>query len=101
MTIHRSKGLEFPVVFLVDAAKEFNLRDTKATAVCHKDRGIGIQYYDEETHARWPSLYWYSVRSASERESKAEEARLLYVAMTRARDQALHYSYFEGYHKIP
>lgn len=87
MTIHRSKGLEFPVVFLVDAAKEFNLRDTKATAICHKDRGIGIQYYDEETHARWPSLYWYSVRSASERESKAEEARLLYVAMTRARDK--------------
>lgn len=87
MTIHRSKGLEFPVVFLVDAANEFNLRDTKATAVCHKDRGIGIQYYDEETHGRWPSLYWYSVRSASERESKAEEARLLYVAMTRARDK--------------
>lgn len=87
MTIHKSKGLEFPVVFLADAQKEFNLRDTWQTAICHKDLGLGIQYYDKKNKVRWPSLYWYALREASRRENMAEEARLLYVAMTRARDK--------------
>ena len=55
-------------------------------ALCHKGLGLGIQYFDRERRLRWPSLYWYAVRAASERENRAEEARLLYVAMTRARD---------------
>lgn len=87
MTIHKSKGLEFPVVFLADTQKEFNLRDTWQTAICHKDLGLGIQYYDKKNKVRWPSLYWYALREASRRENMAEEARLLYVAMTRARDK--------------
>lgn len=87
MTIHKSKGLEFPVVFLADAQKGFNLRDTWQTAICHKDLGLGIQYYDKKNKVRWPSLYWYALREASRRENMAEEARLLYVAMTRARDK--------------
>lgn len=87
MTIHKSKGLEFPVVFLADAQKEFNLRDTWQTAICHKDLGLGIQYYDKKNKVRWPSLYWYALQEASRRENMAEEARLLYVAMTRARDK--------------
>lgn len=87
MTIHKSKGLEFPVVFLADAQKEFNLRDTWQTAICHKDLGLGIQYYDKKNKVRWPSLYWYALREASRKENMAEEARLLYVAMTRARDK--------------
>lgn len=87
MTIHKSKGLEFPIVFLADAQKGFNLRDTWQTAICHKDLGLGIQYYDKKHKVRWPSLYWYALREASRRENMAEEARLLYVAMTRARDK--------------
>ena len=87
MTIHRSKGLEFPVVFLADMGKRFNLQDTRAAAICHKNLGIGIQHYDKIHRLRWPSLYWYAVKAAAERESRAEEARLLYVAMTRARDK--------------
>ena len=87
MTIHKSKGLEFPVVFLADGQKGFNLRDTQQTAICHKTLGLGIQYYDKKHRVRWPSLYWYSVKEASKAESLAEEARLLYVAMTRARDK--------------
>ncbi len=87
MTIHRSKGLEFPIVFLADCGKKFNLQDTRSAAICHKDLGLGIQYYDKAHALRWPSLYWYAVRAAAQRESAAEEARLLYVAMTRARDK--------------
>lgn len=87
MTIHKSKGLEFPVVFLADTKKGFNLRDTQQTAICHKTLGLGIQYYDKKHRVRWPSLYWCSVKEASKAESLAEEARLLYVAMTRARDK--------------
>lgn len=87
MTIHRSKGLEFPVVFLADMGKRFNLQDTRAATICHKNLGIGIQHYDKAHRLRWPSLYWYAVKAAAERENHAEEARLLYVAMTRARDK--------------
>ena len=87
MTIHKSKGLEFPVVFLADTAKGFNLKDTQQTAICHKDLGLGIQYYDKKRKLRWPSLYWYAVKEKARQESIAEEARLLYVAMTRARDR--------------
>lgn len=77
MTIHSSKGLEFPVVFLADLAKNFNTADMTGIALCHKGLGLGIQYFDIEKRLRWPSLYWYAVRAASERESRAEEARLL------------------------
>ncbi len=87
MTIHRSKGLEFPVVFLSDSGKAFNLKDSKKTVILHKDLGLGIQYYDEEYRARWPTIIWNNASDNIERESKAEEARLLYVAMTRARDK--------------
>lgn len=87
MTIHRSKGLEFPIVFLADTGKSFNLKDIQAPAICHKDLGIGLPYYDKKNHVRWPTLYWYAVQAASIKESLSEEARLLYVAMTRARDK--------------
>lgn len=87
MTIHKSKGLEFPVVFLADAQKGFNLQDSLQTAICHKDLGLGIQYYDKKHKVRWPSLYWYALREKIREESVSEEARLLYVAMTRARDK--------------
>ena len=87
MTIHRSKGLEFPIVFLADTAKPFNLQDSRETALCHKELGLGLQHYDKAHHARWPGLYWIALKAAIQRESRAEEARLLYVAMTRARDK--------------
>lgn len=87
MTIHRSKGLEFPVVFLSDCRKAFNLKDSKNPVILHKDLGLGIQYYDEEHRARWPTMTWYAASNQTMSEAKAEEARLLYVAMTRARDK--------------
>lgn len=86
MSIHKSKGLEFPVVFLADAAKSFNVKDLDRTVIFHREMGLGIHYFDKEHMAHWPSLYWMAIRTAAGREAQAEEARLLYVAMTRARD---------------
>ena len=86
MTIHKSKGLEFPIVFLADTAKAFNTQDMNDRVLCHKTLGLGLPYYDKEHQVRWPTLYQYAVKYASLKENDAEEARLLYVAMTRARD---------------
>ncbi len=86
MTIHKSKGLEFPIVFLPDLAKSFNTQDMNDPVLCHKTLGMGLPYYDKDHQARWPTLYHYAVKYASLQENAAEEARLLYVAMTRARD---------------
>ncbi len=87
MTIHKSKGLEFPIVFLADTAKSFNMRDINLTAILHKEMGLGIRYFDREHMVHWPSLYWLALKEQMIKESQAEEARLLYVAMTRARDK--------------
>ena len=89
MTIHRSKGLEFPVVFLAGAGSRFNLKDLDRTVLLHKDMGAGLQRFDRDRLCRWPTLYWYALRQRILRESLAEEARLLYVAMTRARDRLI------------
>ncbi|MDY6085063.1 MAG: helicase-exonuclease AddAB subunit AddA [Dialister sp.] len=89
MTIHKSKGLEFPVVFLSDTAKSFNKQDTSGRVICHKELGLGIQMIDLARHLRWPTLYYKAISETLQRESRAEEARLLYVAMTRARDKLI------------
>ena len=63
MSIHKSKGLEFPVVFLADAAKSFNVKDLDRTVIFHREMGLGIHYFDKEHMAHWPSLFtgWRSV----------------------------------------
>ncbi len=86
MTIHKSKGLEFPIVFLADTAKNFNSGDAAGAVLCHKDLGAALRYYDKAHQVSWPTLYHYAVKYALLNEGAAEEARLLYVAMTRARD---------------
>ena len=87
MSVHKSKGLEFPVVFLADTAKQFNTVDLKNVVIADKSMGIGIHYFDKVHRARWPTLYQIALKSKALKETQAEEARLLYVAMTRARDK--------------
>ena len=87
MTIHGSKGLQFKVVFLANAEKNFDLRDMGKPAIYHKDLGLGIQCYNQEHLARWSTLYWDFLSETVRKELLAEEARLLYVAMTRAKDK--------------
>ncbi len=89
MTVHKSKGLEFPVVILADTGQKFNTQDLSGTGLVHKDMGLGLCRLEKNRLLRWPTLYYYAVRAAISRESLAEEARLLYVAMTRAKDKLI------------
>ncbi len=91
MSIHRSKGLEFPVVILADMAKQFNQRDAMGTFLLHKELGIGVRLAQRSPVGRqiYKSLPWQAVAAKIRAESKAEEMRILYVAMTRAREKLI------------
>lgn len=89
MTIHKSKGLEFPVVFLPDVAKQFNLQDTHGEILCHKDLGIGLYAYAHNGQVKYDNLIRRAIAEKMLQETKAEELRVLYVAMTRAREQLI------------
>ena len=89
MSIHKSKGLEFPVVFVADLGKQFNLRDTTNPILLHKERGIGPYCYQPERRFSFPTLAWHGISHLLTMESKAEELRVLYVAFTRAREKLI------------
>ncbi len=87
MTIHKSKGLEFPIVFVTDLARGFN-KDAGIPALSlHKDLGLGLQYVDPERTAYSTTIPQTVIDRALKNESLAEEARILYVALTRAVDE--------------
>ncbi|SDP09234.1 helicase-exonuclease AddAB subunit AddA [Selenomonas ruminantium] len=91
MTIHRSKGLEFPVVIVADTAKGFNFKDLNSSFLMHKDLGIGVKIAQRSRVGRqiYKSLPWQAVCTKIRAEAKAEEMRILYVAMTRAREKLI------------
>lgn len=89
MSIHKSKGLEFPVVFVADMGKAFNRRDTQDQILFHNRLGIGLKQYDPEWRMSYPTLIWSGIAVQLRWEGTAEEERILYVAMTRARDQLI------------
>ena len=89
MSIHQSKGLEFPVVVVADLGKAFNVSDLRAEVILDEEYGLCPQIKPPHTGKRYPSLpYWLACRRQL-REVLGEELRLLYVAMTRARDLLL------------
>ena len=89
MSIHKSKGLEFPVVFLCGLRREFNRESLRAQILCDKELGLGLSVADHGTRVRYSSLAKRAISAKMGRESLSEEMRVLYVAMTRARDRLI------------
>ena len=88
MSIHKSKGLEFPVCILAQCAKRFNLMDIQLDPLLlHAQAGLGLQRPEEETRRRLQTLPHAALKTASRRATLSEELRLLYVAMTRAKER--------------
>ena len=87
MSIHKSKGLEFPVVFLCNLSRRFNQEDLRAQILCDRTLGLGLSCVDTENRIRYPSLARRAVAVKMASDSLSEEMRVLYVAMTRAKDR--------------
>lgn len=89
MTVHKSKGLEFPVVFLADLCKGFNLTDAYDTVLTDPMLGIGCNLFDRQTAVSYPTIARTAIADRTKKESVSEEMRVLYVAMTRARERLI------------
>ncbi len=89
MTIHKSKGLEFPIVILAGLGKKLNKNDTKGSIVVHQNMGIGLNYLDSKTNIKASTLIKESIANEILIESMSEELRVLYVAMTRAKEKLI------------
>lgn len=89
MSIHKSKGLEFPIVILAGAHKNINFMDATAPVLVDQNLGIAVDYVDLERRTKTPTIIKGAMARRIVRESIAEEERLLYVAMTRAREKLI------------
>ncbi len=88
-TIHKSKGLEYPVVFVAGLGKQFNLRDTTGDMVFHQRYGVALKYCDAERRTKTDTLIRRAFSLEARKDSLGEELRVLYVALTRARDKLI------------
>jgi len=89
MSIHKSKGLEFPVVFLSGMGKNFNLMDINKSILFHHDLGFGPDYVDPIRRISYPTVLKQALKKTIKIESLAEEMRVLYVALTRAKEKLI------------
>ncbi|EJP6473851.1 helicase-exonuclease AddAB subunit AddA [Clostridium botulinum] len=89
MSIHKSKGLEFPVVILSGTGKNFNMTDLNKNILFHRDLGYGPDYVDIERRIAYPSLVKNIIKNKIKLETLSEEMRILYVALTRAREKLI------------
>ncbi|WP_410767977.1 helicase-exonuclease AddAB subunit AddA [Fontibacillus sp. BL9] len=89
MTIHKSKGLEFPVVFVAGLSKMFNRQDLNANFLMHKEMGFGPKFVDGALRVSYPTLPNLAIRRRAQMELLAEEMRVLYVALTRPKDKLI------------
>ena len=89
MSIHKSKGLEFPVVFLSSTGKQFNLMDLNQNVLLHQEMGIGVKYIDYDKQIQYDTLSKAAIRNKMHIETLSEEMRVLYVALTRAKEKLI------------
>lgn len=89
MSIHKSKGLEFPVVILAGCGKQFNPMDMRKSILLHQELGFGPDVVLHEKRIAWPSAAKLGIRERIKTETMSEEMRILYVAMTRAREKLI------------
>lgn len=87
MSIHKSKGLEFPVVFVSSTGKQFNLMDLNQNVLLHQEMGIGVKYIDYEKQIQYDTLTKVAMKNKILVETLSEEMRILYVALTRAKEK--------------
>src|SRR5699024_6994062 len=87
MTIHSSKGLEFPIVIFGGLAREFNFTDLRQKYLLHKDYGFASKYIDPIKRITYPTLFYHALQKEKLREILAEEMRVLYVGLTRAQEK--------------
>lgn len=89
MTIHKSKGLEFPVVILAGVGKQFNFRDLNGKILLDQDLGMGPQYIDSDRYIEFKTLAKKALAIKAKNEAISEEMRILYVASTRAKEKLI------------
>ena len=89
MSIHKSKGLEFPIVFLTDLDHNFSRQDFDTTVLVHPQMGVGPRCVDLERKIKYPTLARLAIEEKLRRENLAEEQRILYVAMTRPKEKLI------------
>ncbi len=89
MSIHKSKGLEFPVVFLSGTGKQFNMQDLNNKILLHPEIGIGVKYIDYDRQIEYDTLSKQAMKNQIMLETLSEEMRVLYVALTRAKEKLI------------
>jgi len=89
MTIHKSKGLEFPICFLVGMSKRMQARDTYGTILCDSEYGIALDYVDLEKRVKYPDFRKSVLARKMKQDEWGEQLRILYVAMTRAKEKLI------------
>ncbi|SDI26979.1 helicase-exonuclease AddAB subunit AddA [Natribacillus halophilus] len=89
MSIHKSKGLEYPVLFVAGMMKTFNFKDVQAPVQIHQSLGFGSKYMDMAKRATYQTLPEIAIKQEAKKEQLSEELRILYVAITRAKEKAI------------
>ncbi|GFN23649.1 helicase-exonuclease AddAB subunit AddA [Thermanaeromonas sp. C210] len=96
ISVHKSKGLEFPVVIVAGLGTRFNFQDLYRNSLIHRELGLGLEWVDPERRLAYPTLLHLAVRDRLKKETLAEEMRILYVALTRAREKLILVGSFRG-----
>lgn len=99
MSIHKSKGLEFPIVFLSGMGKKFNMQDLNDKLLLHHEIGLGPKFIDVEKGIEYNTLAKEAIRIKARKEAIAEEMRILYVALTRSREKLIMTGIEKNYNK--